>query len=73
MVRIPMATSMKKVENPVTQILLSLSPSRAGRTSRRVFSFVKKWASSTTKVMADPTAVANPAPYAPISQTNTKK
>lgn len=72
-VRIPIATSIKNVEKPVTQISLSLPKSFSGFTRRRVFFFVKKWESITIKVIPDPMAVASPAPNAPISHVKTKK
>ena len=73
MVSIPMATSMKKVENPVTRISFNLPKRRSGLTRRSVFFFMKKWDSMARKLMVDPMAVASPAPYAPMSHTNTKK
>ena len=61
-VRIPMATSMKKVEKPVTVISLNFLGSCAGFTSFSVFFFMKKCVIMTMKVMAEPIAVARPAP-----------
>ena len=61
----PMATSMKKVENPVVQISPICFQRRDGLTRRRVFFLEKKWVIITTKVMAEPMAVASPAPKIP--------
>ena len=72
-VRIPIATSIKNVENPVTVISCSLQSSLSGLVRRSVFFLEKKWDSITKKVRADPIAVASPAPKAPMSQVNTKK
>lgn len=57
-----MATSIKKVEKPVTVISQSLPKSRSTRTRRRVFRRRRKWVSLTRKEMAEPMAVARPAP-----------
>ena len=69
----PIATSMKKVENPVTEISFSILNRPVGFTKCSVFRFVKKCDSITINVMAEPMAVASPAPYAPISHVKTKK
>ena len=71
-VSIPMATSDRKVENPLTSTWRSLVQGWLGRTSRRVFRLEKKWVSMTTKVMAAPMAVAKPAPRIPMSMGKTK-
>ena len=57
-----MATSIKNVENPVTVISFNFLRSPSGFTSRRVFFFIKKWDSIARKLIADPMAVASPAP-----------
>ena len=62
MVSMPMATSMKKVGNPVTAIFFNLQRSLSGRASRRVFFFLQKCDSMARKLMAEPMAVASPAP-----------
>ena len=68
-----MAMSMKKVENPVTRISRNFRNRLNGRTSRRVFFFLKKWENMTRIEITVPMAVASPAPMAPISQVKTKK
>ena len=68
-----MAMSIKKVENPVTQMSFICRTGRDGRTRRRVFFFERKWDAITRMEMTVPIAVARPAPKAPMSQTNTKK
>ena len=68
-----MAMSMKKVENPVTQISRYLRRSRVGRTRRRVLRLRTKWVSMTRMEITVPMAVARPAPKAPMSQVKTKK
>ena len=72
-VSIPIATSMKKVEKPVTDISRSFVKSPSVRTSRSVFLRLAKCVSMTAKDIPEPIAVASPAPYIPISQVNTKK
>ncbi len=57
-----MATSMKKVEKPVTEISWNFRKPCSTLTRRRVFLRLKKWVSMTTKEMAEPMAVASPAP-----------
>ena len=64
---------MKKVENPVTEISRNFRNRLAGRTSRRVFFFLKKCESMTMMEITVPIAVASPAPNAPMSQVKTKK
>lgn len=69
----PIATSIKNVENPVTPISRSWRIGCAGRRSRSVFRRVKKCESITTNEIPAPTAVARPAPNIPMSSVNTQK
>ena len=68
-----MATSIKKVEKPVTMILRHFPQNRLGLTSLIVFFFVKKCEIIPAKVMPAPAAVASPAPMIPMPNTNTNK
>lgn len=72
-VRIPIATSTKKEEKPVTVISRGFRPSPSGRAERGVFFRLKKWVRVTAKDTAEPMAVAGPEPKMPMPQVNTKK
>ncbi len=72
MVRIPIATSIKKVENPVIKMRPSFEKSFFGRTNLSEFFFVKKCEIITTNEIAEPIAVASPAPNIPKFSGKTK-
>ena len=68
----PIAISIKNVENPVTQIFLNLRKICVGFTRYNVFDFDKKCNNMMKHEITDPIAVANPAPKIPISKRKTK-
>ena len=72
MVRIPIATSIKKVEKPVTLMDFSMENSFVGLSSRRVFLLPKKCVSIMSRENTEPITVARPAPITPISNAKTK-
>ncbi len=73
MVRIPIATSMKNVEKPVTLIVFNIENNFAGFTSLSVFFLLPKWVSIIINEKTEPIAVASPAPIIPIFKIKTKK
>ena len=73
MVRMPIATSIKKVANPVTLMDFSMENNPHGRSNRSVFFLLPKCVSIIRREKTDPITVASPAPIIPRSMTNTKK
>ena len=73
MVRIPMATSIKKVEKPVVPMTRSFAGSWVGFSRWSVFFFWKKCVSIMRSEKTEPMAAVMPAPMMPMSNVNTKK
>ena len=73
MVRIPMATLIKKVEKPVVPMTRSFAGGWVGFSRWSVFFFLKKCVSIMRSEKTEPMAVAMPAPMMPMSSVNTKK
>lgn len=68
-----MATSIKKVENPVIPIAFNIESNRCGFTNFIVFFLLRKCVSMINNENTEPIAVARPAPIIPMFKTNTKK
>ena len=72
MVRMPIATSIKKDEKPIPEILANLRKNEFVLTRRSVLVCLKKCVSITQNDTTEPSAVAKPAPNSPMLQGNTK-